>query len=617
MSVKPDTLRVRIDDALRAEDQVCARQLLQDLWRDHPSLGTASYVAKKQKILLQGKPVRVAILRSFTIEPFLPVLHATAGSHNLPLEVQCGQFNTWFQELAEATSWMEDFRPHVVILAVRASEMAPLLWEYSCPLNANEASREIQRVTDLVEGALMGFRARHSTPILLHNCEIPTRLSGGVFDQQRKGGQIDCFRQLNCALFNLAQRTPDTFLLDYEMLVADYGRNTWTDDLKWITARMPLTFQAMMALADELVRYLLPLAGLSSKVVVTDLDNTLWGGILGEDGPNGIRLAEHYPGVYYRAVQKVLAQLRARGILLAVCSKNNEYDALEVMNTHPAMLLRSQDFSSIRINWTQKAENIKDIALELNLGLEHFSFLDDDPAERAAVRMQLPQVNVLELDSDPAMWARQLSRCPELERLSLSNEDQQRHAFYQHERCRNELKSKAASLEDFYQSLELKTVIRFAAPEDVTRVAQLTQKTNQFNLTTRRYQESELVDLLNDPSWKIFCLSAADRFGVHGLTGVAMCKLSNGTCTIDTFLLSCRIIGRGLEKALLTAVETFAIRSGCQQLVGTYYPTPKNMLVRDFYESCGFVRFGPVEQKRNLGESSQTVPSWITATMDF
>jgi FkbH-like protein len=283
-----------------------------------------------------------------------------------------------------------------------------------------------------------------------------------------------------------------------------------------------------------------------------------------------------------------LLDLSRRGILLAICSKNNLDDAMEALEKHPGMLVRAKSFAAVRINWTDKCQNLREIAEELNIGLDSLAFLDDNPFEREQVRATLPDVAVIDLPQNPLEYATVLRDCPMFERLTLSAEDQQRTAMYAEQRQRSSAEQSFQSKDDFFRFLEQEAELSAVSDLTLARIAQLTQKTNQFNLTTRRYSETQIAEMAKQPEWNIFSIRVRDRFGDHGLVGVAIAHDQGEKCELDTFLLSCRVIGRTVETALLAHIAKSASQRGCKQLVGRFLPTKKNAPARDFYPQHNF-----------------------------
>jgi FkbH-like protein len=464
------------------------------------------------------------------------------------------------------------------------------------------------------------FRKHSQAALIVHSLERPASPSLGVLDSQSEAGQSGLIRQINRELRRIAEGFHGVYGLDYDALVARHGNEHWHDERKWLTARLPIAAGYLLQMAREWMRFIVPLSGRTAKVLVVDLDNTLWGGVIGEDGMAGIKVGPEYPGAAYQALHRALLDLSRKGILLAVCSKNNLDDALEALDKHPGMLVRAKHFAALRINWTDKAQNLREIAQELNVGIDALAFLDDDPFEREQVRAALPEVTVIDLSSNdlpknPLEYASAVRNCAAFERLTLSAEDQQRTAMYAAQKQRAGAEQNFQSKEDFFRFLEQEAELEPVSDLTLARVAQLTQKTNQFNLTTRRYTEPQIAEMAKQPEWHIFSIRARDRFGDHGLVGVAIAHDEGEQCEVDTFLLSCRVIGRTVETALLAHLAESAAQRGRKRLVGWFLPTKKNAPARDFYQQHGFER-----QETNgagslwaldLKSSTLRCPDWI------
>jgi FkbH-like protein len=354
---------------------------------------------------------------------------------------------------------------------------------------------------------------------------------------------------------------------------------------------------------------------------VVDLDNTLWGGVIGEDGLAGIQVGPDGIGNAFLAFQQELEKLWRRGILLAVCSKNNSDDALAALSQHPDMILRPSHFAAMRINWQSKSTNIREIAHELNIGLDSLVFLDDNPVERAVVSSEISEVLTPEMPQDPAGYRRALLEIVGVfDTLAFTDEDRQRNQQYAEQRARLEAQAEmvqTGSLDDYLASLEIVVDIEPVTPVTLPRVAQLTNKTNQFNLTTRRYTEGEIADKQAGGSL-VLTARVRDRFGDSGLTGVVIADPSGDELwTIDTLLLSCRVMGRGVEAALLSSVVEGARDAGATCLQGWYLPTQKNDVVRDTYHSLGFVAVeqhadGRALWRLDMKNVGVEAPSWLT-----
>ena len=593
MSLDPKGLDLRneIDRLISAESGDLASLRLAELWRNEAGAGAAAFLVNRYEKLrgtLPLVPYRVAILRSFTLEPAIPLLRAEAFLHGIDLTLQVGDFNAYAQEILDPDSSLYRFAPDAVVVAARTADLAPDLWQKYPDLPPEGVTAVVERVCNSLSQWIRVFRERSSAAVIVHSLELPARPAMGLLDAQQKTGQSAAIQQINQELRQIASEHRSVYILDYDGLVVRHGRFRWHDERKWLTARMPIAADHLIYLAREWLRFLIPLSGRIAKVLVADLDNTMWGGVIGEDGMTGIRLGSEYPGAAYQNLQRAMLDLARRGILLAICSKNNPEDAMEALENHPGMLLRLKDFSAVRINWNDKAQNLREIASELNVGVDALAFLDDNPVERGQVRSALPEVMVVDLPEDPLAYAATVRDCPVFERLALSSEDLQRTSLYAAQRQRSDAEHNFQTKEDFFRYLEQEAEILSVSPATIARVAQLTQKTNQFNLTTRRHTEQQIAEMADRPGCQVLSIKVRDRFGDHGLVGVAITHDEGDTCEIDTFLLSCRVIGRSVETALLSHLAQGAAARGRQRLSGRFFPTKKNAPARDFYAQHGF-----------------------------
>ncbi|MGC2111750.1 MAG: HAD-IIIC family phosphatase, partial [Candidatus Korobacteraceae bacterium] len=375
-------------------------------------------------------------------------------------------------------------------------------------------------------------------------------------------------------------------------LAATVGLAEWHSPAQWNLAKLPFNSSYLPLYGEHVARLIAALRGKSRRCLIADLDNTLWGGVIGDDGLEGIQLAQgDATGESYLALQRHLLDLRQRGVVLAVSSKNNDETARLPFREHPEMLLKEEHFAIFQANWNDKASNIRAIAEELSLGLDAMVLLDDNPAERGLVRQLLPQVAVPELPDDPALYVRTLSAAGYFEAVTFSSEDLKRADFYQDNARRVTLQSQFADIEEYLASLKM--VMTFQ-PFDETgraRITQLINKSNQFNLTTKRYTEAEVAAAESDPACFTLQVRVADIFGDNGMISVVICrKRGADTWEIDTWLMSCRVIGRRVEDAVLREIIDHAKRAGVRKLIGRYIPTERNQIVIQHYEKLGFER---------------------------
>src|SRR5262249_43715665 len=381
-------------------------------------------------------------------------------------------------------------------------------------------------------------------------------------------------------------------------------------------ARIRLGNRVLGEVARAYARYVAPLKGLRKKCVVVDVDNRLWGGIVGEDGPGRIKLGNTSPGVEYQDFQRYLRSLTERGILLAINSKNNFEDAMQVIRCHEGMILHEKDFSAIRVNWKPKIENMISIARELNIGLDSLMFVDDNPSEREIMRNSLPAVLTIDLPSDPSLYRETLELLPQLQSLVLTDEDRHRVEQYRVNQKRNEIRASAQSVEEYLKSLEIAVEVILVSEATLPRIHQLFQRTNQFNLTSRRYDEAQLIAFLKDSRIRLYAARVRDRFGDHGIVATALVRTGGENWVIDSFLMSCRVIGYGVETALLALICEQARKEGANALMGEYIETAKNSPARDFYSRHGFTVGDQQDGEiivwsRLIRESAVMAPQWI------
>ena len=391
--------------------------------------------------------------------------------------------------------------------------------------------------------------------------------------------------EYNLALVQVGAEHSHVKLLDIREFTRRYPAQEVFDWKYWFISQMGMNPKFSKAFAEWFQRKLEEVALKRKKCLVLDLDNTLWGGVLGEDGIEGIRLGGNYPGKAFHSFQEALLELSKSGVILTVCSKNNEADVLEAWEKNPFMVLKKDSFATWRINWTDKATNIKELADELNLGLDSFVYIDDNPSERELIKQALPMVEVPVFPTQPYELPVFFKAIVEqyFRVYSVTNEDKKKTEQYKANAQRARVQRSFVDFDAFLESLEIQITIETANEFIIPRIAQLTQKTNQFNLTTKRYTDADIRSFLQN-GWKIWCISVADKFGDSGITG---CILFNGD-TIDTFLLSCRILGKGIEIAFLKTILSLQKEMGVKSIRADYFPTTKNSQVNDFYDRCGF-----------------------------
>ena len=397
-------------------------------------------------------------------------------------------------------------------------------------------------------------------------------------------------RKFNAGLDELCRTHKNLSIVDLNTLVSMQGRNNGFAPSLYMMSDMPLSLDMQAVLAERIAAVISAHLGKAKKCVILDLDNTLWGGIVGEDGLEGIQLGDHGVGKAFVLFQKMLKRLKDRGVILAVCSKNDEAIAREPFEKHPDMVLKTDDIACFVANWNTKADNVAHIQKILNIGFDSMVFLDDNPAEREIVRMAHPEVLVPELPSDPAEWVAYLASGGCFETVTYSTEDAGRTKTYQEEAKRRAWESTFTSEDDFLRGLEMKAS---ATPFDsfsIPRAAQLTQRSNQFNLRTKRYSESDLESFVKRDDVLTLAFHLSDKFGDYGLVSVMIGVVRGDELFLDTWLMSCRVLKRGLEDFALNAIVRLAAERGIKYVTGEYIPTRKNIMVSDLLDKKGFVK---------------------------
>jgi FkbH-like protein len=562
------------------------------------------------------REIRVAVLAASNLDLLASPLRQEIMEKRLAASVWSAGFNQYRQAVIDPASRLYADEADAVILFLDALDLFGELLED--PLTATpEAGHEAaERMAGEVE-ALVGTMASRLPRATVY---LNTAVLDGVgslygLEYNSPHSLRAVVSGYNAALGSLAQENPSVIVVDVESLAANIGLERWFDRRLWHLGRIRYSREAIGVLARTYAAAIAARYGLTRKCLVLDLDNTLWGGLIGEDGTEGIQLGHEGVGLAFVEFQRELRSLSRRGILLALCSKNDPKDALSAIRDHPAMILNEEDFAAQRINWADKAENLCEIAKELNIGLDSLVFLDDNPVERARVRAALPAVAVPEWPQDPSEYRNALLRVvrEEFLRFHVTDEDRGRAEMYRAQSQRRPIATAAGGdLESFYRSLEMKVTIGRADARTIPRIAQLTQKTNQFNLTTRRYTQAEIARFAEHPGMRVYWLDLADRFGPNGIVGVIILSETRaGRWAINTFLMSCRIIGLTVEQAFMNFVAAELAADGAVALTGEYLPTAKNAIVADLYDRLGFVRQHGQQWALDLAQAPTAIPHWF------
>jgi FkbH-like protein len=533
--------------------------------------------------------LRLSVLATFTAEPMGPYLVVEGAARGLNVETRFAPFNQLELQVLDEASPLYKGAPDVILIGARLEELAPRLVHRFAALRAAEIAEEIEAVCARLRSLMGAIREHTEAALLVWNFARPMRFSAGLADSSLRPSQALVIDQLNSRLAEIAEEVSHCYVVDFAALVSERGIARLSDRRMWLRARMPFGAEGLSAAAYLVARYLAALRRIPKKCLVLDLDDTLWGGVLGEDGPGGIRIGMDHPGTVYRAFQEYLLSLRDRGVLLALASKNDREEALRVLATHPDCVLRPELFSAIEIGWGDKATSIQNIARSLSIGLDTLVFFDDSPVEREWIRTQLPQVTVIDAPADPVWYADAIESSEAFDTLRTSAEDQRRAVMYQQESQRRQLHTEQTSLESFLRELDIEVRIGTVGPPTLPRVAQLIAKTNQFNTTSRRHTEAQIEQMVNNGAIGVWA-RVSDRFGDSGLVGVALALPdgADGTWRIDVLLLSCRVIARGVESTLLSEVARRVRQRGGRHLVGEFLRTPRNEPAETVFRDHGF-----------------------------
>jgi FkbH-like protein len=532
-------------------------------------------------------PFKLGIISNATTDFLTPAIIGTGARYGLAIECVGAPYGQFMQAALDPKSAINAAGCDAVMLALDAHAFALA----SMPGDADGAVRAVEQALKMIDSMTAGL-ARSGAAVILQSIVPPAETHLGGFDALLAGSENAQIAELNRALAARCQQSASP-LLDAAAMAARVGFANWHDPIAWNMAKQPVAHALIPYYADNLCRLIAAMRGKSRKALVLDLDNTLWAGVIGDDGMAGINIAQgDATGEAHLALQRYALEMRDRGVVLAVSSKNTDEIARQVFREHPDMLIREEHIAVFQANWNDKASNIEAIGTALNIGLDALVFVDDNPAERALVRQRLPMVAVPELSDDPAFYVRTVAAAGYFEAVAFGEDDRKRAQFYSDNAKRVALAADIGSIDDYLRSLDMK--ISFARFDTAgrARIAQLINKSNQFNLTTRRYTEAEIDAMIADRSLFTMQIRLEDVFGDNGMISTIICRPDNQDWEIDTWLMSCRVLGRRVEQAALQQLVRFGRSQGVERLVGLYRPTERNGIVADHYAKLGFAKTG-------------------------
>jgi FkbH-like protein len=528
--------------------------------------------------------LRLAILGGATTIQLRQLVELFLAGEGIAAEIFEGDYGLFRQAILTPDPRLDAFCPQFVFLATGARDVSryPTI-DAELPAVESLAAAEIADWAQLWETA----NSRWNATLIQNNFEIAPERVLGHYSLRHPAAREHYLRRLNNLLAE--QAPPFVVLHDLDGLAAEAGSTNWFDRRFYHEFKLSCGADCLPVYAHSVASLLRAILGRSKKVVVIDLDNTLWGGVVGDVGAGGIKLGQGSgEGEAFLAFQKYLKELSLRGILLAVCSKNDAEKARAPFERRADMILKMSDFACFVANWENKADNLRTIAGRLNLNLDSFVFVDDNPAERALVRRFLPEVAVPDMPDDPAGFLQALARHRYFETTSFTREDAARSRYYAVDSRRKELAAGTSDLASFLKSLEMRMKVEPIHDLNIERATQLVNKSNQFNLTTRRYSLAEIRGITSDPEWRTLTFSLQDSLGDNGLISVLLLRRQGDTLSVDTWVMSCRVLQRGVEQLARNELVDLSQRLGCAWIRGTYLPSAKNALVANHYAELGF-----------------------------
>ncbi len=525
-------------------------------------------------------PVQLRLLSFATSDLLKQELAPAFAVPHYDAQISCGGFGNVIPELLESNVEGLD----AVIIQMDSQGFFDRDWRHA----PEHARHLLETKTSTFMAAIEKFMDSHNCPLFINSLPSPTSPSAGFLDPFHTDGAGYLASYFNQQLGEIAQRHNRITLIDTNLAMTTIAPCERSDAKLWLYGRIPYSMEATKALAQGFSNAFALQNSKPVKVLALDLDNTLWRGTYGEDGMSGLDCNDDFPGNAFKTFQEQCLRLKGQGLLLVILSKNDE-DVLNVFDEHPGMVLRRDDFVGHRINWNLKSDNIRSLAQELNLGLDSFVFLDDSPHEREAMRHLAPEVRVPELPADPAVRSDFLRNYTPTWPLRLTEEDRQRSDLYAVQSRGRALKSKTASFEDYLTQLGQRLYVEEMTTATLPRIAQMHARTNQFNPTARRISEAELAAMLADNrKYRVFLGRLNDNFGSHGIVACATARLDSNGADLITFLMSCRVIGREIERAFLAALVQHFTECGIDEVEATVIPTERNAPSRDLFKDAGF-----------------------------
>lgn len=530
--------------------------------------------------------MKVLFIGNYTQDLLVNIFQQQLKELNYKLEVKVSGFNQYRQEIINTNSHLYSFSPDVIFFSL---DLFMLTEDIIYSKSSNKSNLFEERLNETVQLIDLLADNLQNTQIFIDNFFYYQPVTMGTIEYNSPHSYLQSENIANTYLMNVIENKRNVKVVDVRSLLIKKGTENLIDNRMHYLAKSHWNHNGLKLLSGLYLRYLNAFTGKRKKCIVLDLDNTLWGGIIGDDGIENIKLSNDGEGKAFYDFQRELLKLYDRGIVLAVNSKNTEEIVIETMMNHPYMLLKPEHFISMKVNWNNKAQNLKEIADEINIGLDSIVFLDDSDFEREVISNQFPEVTVPELPKDFSEYPSFIRNLDFFDFLSLTNDDFARNKMYKENLQRDNLKKSNINIEDFYYSLNMVVTIGKIDDFNIPRIAQMTQKTNQFNLRTKRYTDSDIKKFILSENYEVYYLSLADKFGDNGIVGTAIVQIKQNEAFIDSFIFSCRALGRTAETVLINYIIDDIKNQGIRKLVGEYIPTKKNLPCKDFYAQNKFL----------------------------
>lgn len=560
----------------------------------HETLLTKKKSIKKELLKKDGHLIKnIAILGGSTSSEVKNILELYLLKNGIEASFYESEYNKYYEDAVFENPELEAFNPDIIYIHTTQLNI----------MHAPHTANTIEEIDQLFEKEFSRYTSiwkgleKYNCAIIQNNFDLPTERNLGNLDFYDPHGKIHFINRLNQAFSESAYKMKNLYINDINYLSASVGLDTWFNRSYWYGFKYAVSYDAIPLLAHNISNIINAIYGKTKKCLVLDLDNTCWGGVIGDDGLDNIQIGtETAIAEAYTAFQQYAKDLKDRGITLAVCSKNDFANAKEGF-THPDSILKFEDFTSFKANWDPKYQNVIDIAKEINIGIDSLVFIDDNPAERDIVSSQVPHVSVPDVGDDITRYIDYIDKSGYFEPIALLEDDTQRNKYYEDNKKRLEEETQYQTYDDFLLSLNMHAEIKPFTPVYLDRITQLTNKTNQFNLTTKRYTFAEIENMSNSENYITLYGKLSDKFGDNGLISIVIGEIKNSTeCHIDLWLMSCRVLKRGMEEAMLDALVQEAQKSNIKTIVGYYFESKKNSMVLDMYEKFGFTKIGQDNQ---------------------